>query len=153
MLDEADLKIVAMLVRNARASVREIARELGLSPSSVHARLQRLVRSGVVKRFTAEVDQHALGIGVTAITLLQVEGGRIVEVGERLAGNPHVVAVYDITGEFDLLVISKFRTVAELDRFLKQLNRMEHVRRTVTSIALRVIKEDPSSAVAALVGS
>ena len=144
-LDELDLNLIRMLAMNSRQSIRELARELNLAASTVHARLTRLVKSGVIRRFTIIPDYNALGYTVTVLILLQVEGGKIVEVGEYLAKFPNVVAVYDITGDYDLAVIAKFKSVNELDRFIKAVNRLPEVKRTVTSLALRAIKEDPAA--------
>lgn len=142
LLDSVDRRIVKLLARNSRLSVRELARELGLAPSTVHSRLRRLVEAGVVKRFTILPDYEKLGYMITAIILLQVEGGMIVHVGETIARDPKVIQVYDITGDYDLAVIAKFRNINELDRFLKTVNRMSYVKRSVTSLSLRVLKED-----------
>ncbi len=142
LVDSIDRRLVELLAEDSRKSIRDLARELGLAPSTVHARLKRLVESGVIKRFTVLPDYEVLGYNVTALILLQVEGGKIVDTGELIARNPHVIMVYDITGDYDLAVIAKFRSVSELDGFLKEINRLPYVKRSVTSMSLRVIKED-----------
>jgi Lrp/AsnC family transcriptional regulator for asnA, asnC and gidA len=144
-VDELDYSLIRLLTINARQSIRELARELNLAASTVHARLTRLVKNGIIRRFTILPNYNALGYTVTVLILLQVEGGKIVEVGEYLAKFPNVVAVYDITGDYDLAVIAKFRSVEELDKFIKTVNKMPEVKRTVTSLALRSIKEDPAA--------
>ncbi len=141
-VDSIDRALVRLLARNSRMSIREIARELKLSPSTVHARLRRLVELGLIKRFTVLPDYERLGYSITAVILLQVEGGMIVNVGEVVSRNPRVIQVYDITGDYDLAIIAKFKNISELDGFLKTINRMPYVKRSVTSLSLRVIKED-----------
>jgi len=142
LIDDIDRRIVALLAQDSRKSIRDLARELGLAPSTVHARLRRLVAEGVIRRFTVLPDYEALGYGVTALILLQVEGGKIIDIGEYIARDPHVIMVYDITGDYDLAVVAKFRSVSDLDRFLKSINRLPYVKRSVTSMSLRVLKED-----------
>ncbi len=142
LIDDIDRRLVALLAQDSRKSIRDLARELGLAPSTVHARLRRLVAEGVIKRFTVLPDYEALGYGVTALILLQVEGGKIIDIGEYVAKDPHVIMVYDITGDYDLAVIAKFRNVSDLDAFLKNINRLPYVKRSVTSMSLRVLKED-----------
>lgn len=142
VLDEVDRRIVSLLAEDSRRSIRDLAKALGLAPSTVHARLRRLVAEGVIKRFTILPDYEAVGYGVTALILLQVEGGKIIDIGEHIARDPHVIMVYDITGDYDLAVVAKFRTVSELDQFLKNINRLPYVKRSVTSMSLRVLKED-----------
>ncbi len=142
VIDSVDVELVRLLAKNSRMSIRELARELGLSPSTVHARLKRLTEIGLIKRFTVVPDYERLGFTITAIILLQVEGGMIVNVGEVVSRNPRVIQVYDITGDYDLAIIAKFKNINELDSFLKTINRMPYVKRSVTSLSLRVIKED-----------
>ncbi len=142
LVDDIDRRLVALLAQDSRKSIRDLARELGLAPSTVHARLRRLIAEGVIKRFTVLPDYEVLGYGVTALILLQVEGGKIIDIGEYIARDPHVIMVYDITGDYDLAVIAKFRNVGDLDRFLKNINRLPYVKRSVTSMSLRVLKED-----------
>lgn len=144
-LDEIDVKLVKLLARDSRRSIRELARELGMAGSTIHARLHKLVENGVIKRFTVLPDYEALGYSVTAVILLQVEGGKILDAGEYIAKDPRVIAVYDITGDYDLAVIAKFRSVNDLDSFVKKVNRLPYIRRSVTSLALRAIKEDFTS--------
>lgn len=142
-VDELDLEILQALRRNARASVREIARQVGRSPSVVLSRLRRLEHRGIIKGYTVLVDYRRLGYEVYALTLLQVEGAHIAEVERALALEPNVRAVYDITGEYDVAVISVFRSVTELDSFVKRTLGNPHVRRSVTNLVLRVVKDEP----------
>ncbi len=142
MLNELDIKLLKMLAANARASLREIARSLGIAVSTVHARLQKLVKEGIIKKFTIYPDYVQLGFPVTAVILVDVEGGMIEEVAEYLRSESNLVAVYDVTGDYDLVLIGKFRDIDELNAFLKRLNKMRAINRTVTSVALKVIKED-----------
>ncbi len=144
-LDDTDVKILKLLASNARMSIREIARELGLAVSTVHMRLQKLIEMGAIKRFTIVPDYDLLGYNITALILLQVDGERITDAEELLASEPNVIAVYDITGDYDVAVVARFRGVKELDDFVKKVNRVSFIKRTVTSLVLRVRKEDTSS--------
>ncbi|WP_317896514.1 Lrp/AsnC family transcriptional regulator [Pyrofollis japonicus] len=144
-LDDIDMRILKILARNSRTSIREIARELGLAVSTVHARLQRLISTGIIKKFTIIPDYDSLGYTISALMLLQVEGEKIIDAEKVLATEPNVIAVYDITGDYDVAVIARFRDVNDLDDFVKRINRIPFVKRTVTSIILRVTKEDIAS--------
>ncbi|HIP64917.1 MAG TPA: Lrp/AsnC family transcriptional regulator [Pyrodictium sp.] len=141
-LDRLDREIVRLLAEDARLSIRSLAARLGVAPSTLHARLQRLVANGVIKRFTIIPDYDQLGYTITALTLLAVEGKYIESIARELTSYPNVVAVYDITGDYDLAIISKFKNIDGLNKFLKTVNRNPHIRRTVTSVVLKVFKED-----------
>lgn len=140
-LDELDIKILEKLLKDSRKSLRSIAKELGTPTSTIHERVKRLVRMGVIKRFTAELDTRILGMDVTALILISVEGAYITEVEKALSAYEQVVAVYDITGEFDVAVIAKFRGIDDLNNFIKAVLKMPHVKRTVTSVVFNVVKE------------
>ena len=140
-LDELDVLILERLLKDSRKSLRSIAKEIGTPTSTVHERVRRLVKMGVIKRFTAELDTKVLGMDVTALILVSVEGAYITEVEKALSAFEQVIAVYDITGEFDVAVIAKFRSIDELNNFIKAVLKMPHVKRTVTSIAFNVVKE------------
>ena len=145
MVDKLDIEIIKVLAKNSRLSIREIASTLKQAHSSVHQRMRKLLERGVIKRFTILVDYESLGFSITALILLQVEGAYIVEVGEILSKEPNVISVYDITGDYDLAIIAKLKDIHELDRFVKKINKNKWVKRTVTSIVLRSLKEDPLS--------
>jgi DNA-binding Lrp family transcriptional regulator len=145
LVDEVDVKLVKLLVQDSRLSSRTIASRLGLAHTTVSARLKKLIEHGVIKRFTVLIDYEALGYQITALTLIQAEGSHIEELEKELSTHPNIVAVYDITGEFDVAVIARFKSMRQLDAFLKAVNKLPYVRRTVTSIVLRVVKEDPNA--------
>jgi len=140
-LDELDIMILERLLKDSRKSLRSIAKEIGTPTSTVHERVRRLVNMGVIKRFTAELDTKVLGMDVTALILVSVEGAYITEVEKVLSAFEQVIAVYDITGEFDVAVIAKFRSIDELNSFIKAVLKMPHVKRTVTSVVFNVVKE------------
>jgi DNA-binding Lrp family transcriptional regulator len=143
-VDELDLKILDVIKNDAKLSVREIAKILNKSPSTILSRIKKLERIGVIKGYATLIDYSKLNYQVTAVTLLQVEGPYIEEVEKLLASEPNVRAVYDVTGEYDVIVISLFKTVSELDNFIKRLLKVPHIRRSITSIAFRVIKDNPN---------
>lgn len=142
LYDETDLMILRELQEDAMTSYRDIAEKLNLSVGTVHNRIKRLKEVGLIKSFSAIVDAEKLGFGLTAIVLMQVEGERIVEVEERLATSKSIIAVYDTTGEFDIIAIGKFKNREDLNTFIKDVLKIQSIKRTVTSIALNVVKED-----------
>ena len=88
------------------------------------------------------VDAVKLGYDITAIVLVQAEGGYLADLENEIAQAPNVIAVYDITGEFDAAVIAKFKDRNALSIFIKKLAAILHVKRTVTILSLNTVKED-----------
>ncbi len=141
-LDEVDRKILALLQENARISFRDIADAVGVSVGTVHNRIKKLETLNIIKRYTTLFDPYKLGFELTALILIQVDGAHIIEVEQEIAKHSEVCGVYDITGDFDILVIARFRTREELNSFIKSILKLPHIKRTVTSIALNIVKED-----------
>lgn len=95
-----------------------------------------------MKGYTIIVDPIKLGYGLTALILIQAEGQYLSEVEKELAKLDDVICIYDITGDFDIAVVARFRSREMLNIFIKGILRMPHVIRTVTNVALNVVKED-----------
>ncbi|MEJ2780905.1 Lrp/AsnC family transcriptional regulator [Stygiolobus sp. CP850M] len=142
-IDTVDRKLLIELLKDSRVSLRKLAEEMNVSPATLHNRLFRLVQEGVIKGFTALIDYSKLGYSLTSIIMAKVDGKHLVEFEREIANLDNVIAVYDIVGEYDVAVIAKFRSVEDLDNFLKSLLKNPKVERTHTSIVLNVVKEDP----------
>lgn len=143
MIDELDRKIVRALNANARRSFREIAKEVGTSaPSVIHA-VKRLESAGVIKGYVPVVDPGYFGIGLAAIIAVRFSKGKLLETQKRIAQDPHVAAVYDVTGDWDSFIVGRFSGREDLNGFIKGLLAVPHVDRTVTHIVLNVVKEEP----------
>ncbi|MEM4223083.1 Lrp/AsnC family transcriptional regulator [Metallosphaera sp.] len=142
-LDTVDRRLLIELLRDSRVSLRRLSEEMSVSPATLHNRFTRLVQEGVIKGFTALVDYTKLGYSLSAIIMVKVNGKYLVEFEKEIANTDNIVAVYDVVGEYDVVLIAKFRSVEDLDVFLKQLLKNNKVERTYTSIVLNAVKEDP----------
>lgn len=140
-LDRIDIDILRELQENCRASYREIANKLGISIGTIHNRVKRMKDLGIIKGFSVVLDSEKMGYELTAVILMQVDGGHILDVERIVANARPVIAVYDITGDFDIIVIAKFKSREELNTFIKDILKIPYVKRTVTSIALNIVKE------------
>ena len=141
-LDPADKIILRELLLDSRRSIRRISRKIGIPSSTIYDRLKKLEKNGVIQKYTVVLDEKKLGYTVKALILINVDGKKIREVEEEIARNPNVQVVLDITGEFDIAVIAVFRSIEELDRFVKSLLKIPAIRQTRTSIAFRTIKQE-----------
>jgi len=82
-----------------------------------------------------------MGYALTAIIMIQVEGGHMLEIENEIAKESNVFSVYDITGEYDAVVFAKFRDNSSLNGFLKKLLSERFIKRTTTLVALTAVKE------------
>jgi len=140
--DEIDLQIINLLQEDSRLSFNRIANNLGISVGTAYNRVKSLEERGVLKGYTAVVDPVRLGFSLTAVILIQAEGKYILDVENEIAKMSNVISVYDITGDFDVAVVARFRDRSGLNAFIKSLLSMPYVKRTVTNIVLNVLKED-----------
>ena len=141
-LDELDRGILQELNADARRSHREIARRLDVSPTTVTTRVQRLERDGVIRGYVPLLDDEALGWDLVATIGIRISKGKLREVEERLAKDPRAYLIYDVTGDFDALVVGRFRDRRDLDRFVKRTLQEPHIERTNTQVVLNRVKED-----------
>jgi DNA-binding Lrp family transcriptional regulator len=142
-LDELDIKILSLLSEDARKSCRELAEKLNVASGTVYNRVRRMSEAGIIRGYIPLVDHAKLGYGLMALILIQVEGQHLIEVERELAKPADVVAVYDITGEFDVAVLARFKSQASMNAFIKDTLKISYIRRTVTNVVLNVVKEDP----------
>ncbi|MEM2906311.1 MAG: Lrp/AsnC family transcriptional regulator [Candidatus Bathyarchaeia archaeon] len=141
-MDDVDLKILKELSIDARLSYREIARRTGLAVGTVASRIANLEKTKVIKGYSPILDAEKLGYDIVAIIEVVVTKGKLLDVEEKVAENPSVYGVYDVTGPSDAIVIARFKTRGELSQFVKSLLAMEYVDRTITHVALGTMKED-----------
>lgn len=142
--ERLNVKILNSLMEDGRKSIRKVARELEVSPSTVSNHLEGMVEEGVIKRFKPAIDYEKLGFDLTAITKIQAKGSKITDIVERLKQEGSLTHVYEITGEFDILVIGKFDSRESMNREIKRMLNFSAVERADTSIVLNAVKEDSS---------
>ncbi|MGB9915354.1 MAG: Lrp/AsnC family transcriptional regulator [Candidatus Bathyarchaeales archaeon] len=137
-----DFQIISLLQEDCRLSFNKIARKLGISVGTAFNHLKDLEKKGIVKSYTAVVDAAKLGYTLTALILVQAEGSQLSQIEQEIANTAAATAVYDITGDYDIAVIAKFKDRASLNAYVKNLLARPYIKRTVTNVALNVVKED-----------
>ncbi len=122
-IDETDRQILALLRRDGRMPVSDIARAVGLSPAPVSRRIERLERTGVIRGYTALVDDRATGT-LEAFTEVRLTGSTETdEINELVRAIPEVEAFYTIAGDPDALLRMRVRDVDHLQRVVNALRR------------------------------
>ena len=142
MSDSVDNQIISALEENSRLSLRKLAQRVGLTPNILHKHLESLEHEGIILGYVPIVDSAKMGFALTAIIMIQIEGGHIREVEDEIAKESNVLSVYDITGEYDAVVFAKFQDNPTLNAFLKKLLAERFIKRTTTLVALNAVKEN-----------
>ncbi len=141
-LDELDIDILRSLNDNARKSFRDIAKELHVSLTTVSNRVKAMERAGVIQGYMPIVDATKIGYDIMVVIGIKVIHGRIVETEKDLAKDPAVFAVFDSTGEWDAIIMARFKTRVDLNVFVKKVLDHENVDRTYTQVVLNITKDE-----------
>jgi DNA-binding Lrp family transcriptional regulator len=139
-LDDLDRAILRELSADARRSHRDLAHRLRVSPTTVSHRVERLEKDGIIRGYVPLLDEELLGWDLWATIGIRISKGKLREVEERLAKDPRAQAIYDVTGDFDALLIGRFRDRRDLDRFVKRALQDPHIERTNTQVVLNRVK-------------
>lgn len=142
MIDELATRIIRVMNQNARRSFREIAKEVGTSPTAVINKVKKLENLGAIKGYIPVINAEYFGFNLIAIIALRISQGKLLETQRKISEEAQVAAVYDITGEWDSFVIAYFKDRDDLNAFIKKLLSLRYVDRTVTHIVLNVVKEE-----------
>lgn len=140
--DSLDERIMRELERDARQSLRKVSRKLGVSITTISKRMYRLKKEGIIKGYSVVLDPEKMGFELTAVIEIVVSKGKLVEVEESISRKKNVLAVYDVTGSTDALVLARFKKRSDMSMFIKSLLGMRYIERTNTHVVLNVVKED-----------
>lgn len=134
--DETDKKILEILKRNARTPYTYIAKELGLSEAAIRKRINRLIRQGIIRRFTIEYSTES---EIKAIVLVKIlPQVPTPEISSKIARLPGIDHVYEITGDYDILVILRGDNIVSLNKNIDAIRSIKGVGETNTMIVLNV---------------
>ena len=141
-LDDVDLALLRALNADARKSYRDLAKELGLALSTVSARVKRLESHEYITGYVPVLDPQKLGFDLVVIVGVKISHGKLLEAQKRIAKLARVFGVYDVTGEWDSMVLARFRDREELNDFIKEILALPYVERTGTQLVLNTVKEE-----------
>ncbi|MGP3966445.1 Lrp/AsnC family transcriptional regulator [Streptomyces sp. 6N223] len=115
-LDETDMRILAALQRDGRASYAELARAVAMSPSAVTERVRRLESSGVISGYAAVVDPERLGFTILAFVRVAYPTGNYKPFHDLLDTTPEIIEAHHVTGEDCFVLKVLARSMRDLER-------------------------------------
>lgn len=142
-LSSKDFELLVQLSKNGKASQRELAKETGVALGTVNAHVKLLEKNKIIKGYLADIDPEKVGFNLTAIINLRIKKGTLMDVQASIANHSRVFGVYDVTGEWDSLILARFKDRSEMDKFIKSTLSQEYIERTSTSLVLNTVKEEP----------
>ncbi len=141
-IDSTDWKILSVLLENSRLSYRQIAKRIKVSAATVMNRVKKLEEEKVITNYSSRIDHGKLGFDITAIVEIKIHKGKNEIVYNELKMNPYIISMYSITGNYDILAITKFSGREGLNKFIEKLSENENVEDTHTKYVLDILKDE-----------
>ncbi len=138
VLDRKDSSIISQLKQNSRMPIRDIAKKTNLRPSTVHKRIQDLIKNNTIEKFTVKLDNKA--IDENFIVFMQIKSNK--EIPNTIFSNKHVKEVFGITGDYDLILKLKFSSIEEFNNYIIKLRKQQNITTTQTMVVTTQIKEE-----------
>ena len=135
-LDALDARIILALDEDSEATTLSLARTLGVARNTVHARLQRITRAGLLKAPSRRLDPQALGYGLVAFVEMSISQGSADVAIAGLVAIPEIIEIHSTTGDADLLAKVLAQDTADLYRITNDILGTQGVLRTSTAISL-----------------
>ena len=145
MLDEIDKKIIKVLEDDARTSLGKISELVKVSLGTVSNRVKKMEKNGVIKGYSVILDPDQIGWELNVVIGLRIQKGRLIEIQEKIAKDSRVHGVYDVTGDFDSMVIARAKNRKDLDDLSKNVLSIDGVERSITHLVLNTVKEKTAS--------
>ncbi|WP_226042049.1 HTH-type transcriptional regulator Lrp [Natrinema sp. DC36] len=140
--EHLDSDLVNKLLDDGRASLRSLAEELDVSVTTVSNHLSDLEEEGVIEGYTPKVDYEAVGYDVTAVMQLKAEGSALPEITQTLKDHRQMISVYEVTGDYDVIAIGKFKDTDDMNDEIKSLITDPDINQSNTSIVLNAVSEN-----------
>lgn len=138
--DELDKRIIEMMCSSSQGSYRQLAKQLGVHPTTLIQRVKNLEKMGVIKGYRAKIDYVAMGYDYTG--LVHIYSDDVLNVEAELVKIPEVAAVYDVTGEADIVVLVTCLSRESFSAVVKRINGIDGVNKTNTSVVLNIVKSE-----------
>lgn len=135
-IDPTDRRLLVELKADSRVSVTELAYKLGLARATVQARLERLKRSGVIRRFTIELGSQSGADTLRAVMMVELQGNLARRVISVLKQKPEISDLHSTNGAWDLVAHVEVSNLAEFDRLLREVREIDGVLNSETSLLL-----------------
>ncbi len=143
IIDALDMKIVRALQADARKPVVQVAKEVNASEATVRRRIEKLLKDGIIERFSVVLDYHKLGRVIKAFIGLRVEPAKLRAIAEHLAKHADTQVVYRTSGDTDIVIEVIFEKMEDLNDFLDEELKLEGILGTIVTIVIGPYKRCP----------
>ena len=139
------MKLLFELSKDGNISVPTLSKKLGISASVLYSRIKRLVRKKVIKKFTIEIDDSLLGIGVKASVGINRDPKFKIQIHKELLEIAEVVSIIEVTGRFDIMIRVYAKDLEDLHTVvIEKIGKIDGIQNTETFVELQKTDKEPA---------
>jgi Lrp/AsnC family transcriptional regulator for asnA, asnC and gidA len=139
-LDDIDSNIIKILQENAKTSYRDIQDRLGISIGTIHNRITKLEQNQIIEGYTVKLNNQKLGYKFTFLIRLQIDGKYTEDILDDLTKKKEVCSIFHTTGEQSAALVCRFKEPEDVHDFIREINKKEHVLKTISNMVLKEYK-------------
>lgn len=137
------MKIITELTQDGSISVPNLSKKLGINTSVLYSRIKRLIKKKLIKKFTIDVDESLIGIGVRATMGINRDPKLKDQIHKALIKTQEVVIISEVTGRFDILITVRAKNLEELHTIaIEKIGKIEGIQNTETFVELQRTDKD-----------
>ena len=139
------MKLLSELSKDGNISVPILSKKLGINASVLYSRIKRLVRKKLIKKFTIEIDDSLLGIGVKASVGINRDPKFKIQTYKKLLEIVEVVSIIEVTGRFDIMIRVYAKDLEDLHTVvIEKIGKIEGIQNTETFVELQKTDKEPA---------
>jgi len=139
---QLELQILKELRQDGRISYRKLAQKLGVATGTIQTKVDKMIKEGIIHGIRASLNYEKLGYGVTAIIGVNIPDRRILKkVEEKLLAHKNVFNLYEVTGGYDVVLTTRFKSMNDFSKFVTQGMAIEGIGNSTTFLVLNTKKE------------
>ena len=143
--DELDMKLLFELTKDGNVSVPQLSKKLGINPSVLYSRIKRLLRKKLIKKFTIDIDDSLLGIGVKATVGINRDPKFKIQIHKKLLEISEVVSISEVTGRFDIMIQVYAQDLEDLHAVvIEKIGKIEGIQYTESFVELQKTDKEPA---------
>ncbi|MHA1838540.1 MAG: Lrp/AsnC family transcriptional regulator, partial [Candidatus Ranarchaeia archaeon] len=121
------LRLLSMLQQNSRRSFRDIGRRLGVSEATIRARVKKLSKMGIIKKFTALIDPHKAGLRYISLITVKGPPDKLEQIKKQLQNKEEVKAIFDASSSLEFTTLAYFVQKQQMQDFIQNISRVSGV--------------------------
>ena len=143
--DELDMKLLFELTKDGNVSVPQLSKKLGINPSVLYSRIKRLLRKKLIKKFTIDIDDSLLGIGVKATVGINRDPKFKIQIHKKLLEISEVLSISEVTGRFDIMIQVYAQDLEDLHAVvIEKIGKIEGIQNTESFVELQKTDKEPA---------